>query len=98
MPKIENDTGEIRTFLIPVTWQEQGQFIVRARTLQEAIDAVENDDNRFSTGRANGEYIDNSFEVNKDCLAVVNEKEVAQFYSDDQFTDLTVENTDESVS
>lgn len=93
MPKIENDNGEVRTFLIPVTWQESGQFIVRARTLQEAIDAVEEDDDRFTVGKANGEYVDSSFEVNKDCIAELSEEDIQKFYSDDHFTDLTQENT-----
>jgi len=92
---IENDNGEIRTFIIPVTWEECGQFIVRARTLKEAIDAVEgNEDGCFGTSSANGEYVDDSFKVNRDCLTVVSD---ISLY-DDLFVDLTIEEDDESSS
>ncbi len=87
---VQNDTGEIQTFVIPVVWQEAGQFVVRARTLKEAIDAIEgNDGDRFGTANANGEYIDDSFEINRECIQTIGPEEMYAF-SDDYFVDLSL--------
>jgi hypothetical protein len=88
--EVKNDTGEIQTFVIPVVWQEAGQFIVRARTLKEAIDAIEgNDGDRFGTSNADGEYIDDSFEINRDCIHTVDDVDDIDGY----FVDLTGDTT-----
>ena len=87
---VQNDNGELQTFVIPVVWQEAGQFVVRARTLKEAIDAIEgNEGDRFGTANANGEYIDDSFEINRDCIHTVSPEELYA-YSLDCFIDLSL--------
>jgi hypothetical protein len=87
---VQNDNGELQTFVIPVVWQEAGQFVVRARTLKEAIDAIEgNDGDRFGTANANGEYIDDSFEINRECIHTIGPEEMYAF-SDDYFVDLSL--------
>ena len=72
-------------YLITVTWEEMGQFVVTAPNLEAAIQAVENDDeDQFTTGDANGEYVDDSFKVNKDCCAELTSEQVKRNHSDDK--------------
>lgn len=53
-------------FHIPVTWQERGEFLVEADTIEEAIEKVyANEKDEFSTTASDPEYVDDSFSVIK---------------------------------
>lgn len=74
MPKkiYEGEPGtenKLKEFRIPVQWMERGEFVVRAKSMDQAIEmCYSNDTDEFSVGNAHGEYIDDSFEVLKnDC-------------------------------
>ena len=53
-----------REFTIHLTWSMIGEFKVTARSLEEAIDKVESSEPPYD-GCPQGEYVDDSMEVNK---------------------------------
>ena len=57
-----------------------GQYLVKAKSFKDAVAAVEGDLNDlFPLENANGEYVDDSFEVNKECCCTVQPHEVNSF-------------------
>lgn len=76
----KNSENTEQTFLITVQWQMAGQFLVKAKSLQDAVSAVEEDYNDlFPVENAQGEYVDDSFEINKDCCCIVQPHEIGSF-------------------
>jgi len=60
----------MKEFKIPVSWTMVADMKVQAHSLDEAISKVE-----ATPGfPANGEYLDDSFEVNKESAAAANEE------------------------
>lgn len=60
-----------KTFTIACDWQESGEMKVKAYTLEEAIKKVEDGDDPLPYG----DYIDGSFQVNKEVTELLNSKE-----------------------
>lgn len=60
-------------YKISVEWTEVGEFEVEAQSLDEAIKKVdENENDEYSIGKANGEYLDDSFSINLDVTKELN--------------------------
>lgn len=61
-------------FTVACSWTMIGEFKdVEADTLEEAIRKVEdNDNNAFPISRADGEYLDDSFEINDEVTKELN--------------------------
>lgn len=59
-------------YFIPVTWAMYGEYMVKADSLEMAIKMVENAESPYDE-LPYGEYIDGSFEINKDMIEEVNE-------------------------
>lgn len=62
-------------FTIAVTWEMAGEFEVEADTLEQAIEMVEDDDDTYAVDKADGEYVDDSFKVNKEFCEGINTTE-----------------------
>lgn len=55
----------LRRFMVPVTWEMCGTVYAHGETLEEAVEAVRNDPDRYPLPN-DGEYIDSSFQVTDD--------------------------------
>jgi hypothetical protein len=54
-------------YKVVVSWTQVGEFFVEASSIEEAISAVESSDNHlFPISKAGGEYLDDSFVVDKE--------------------------------
>lgn len=66
----------MKTFKIPIFWQESAEIDVEADSLDEAIQKVqhheENNIEGLEDAMFNGEYIDASLEVNIECARILN--------------------------
>lgn len=69
----------MKTFKIPIFWQESAEIDVQANSLDEAIRMVgrheENNIEGLEEAMFDGDYIDGSLEVNVDCARVLNDKD-----------------------
>ena len=70
--------NNMKTWKIPVVWQEMGVVKVEANTLAEAIE-IARDDNGVIPIPDNGSFLDGSWEVDCD-----DEDYLRQFYNDNQ--------------
>ena len=52
-------------FVVVCRWEEIGEFEVEADSLEQAIEKVYEDDEKYCVGNADGEYIDDSFKIHK---------------------------------
>ena len=68
----------MKTWKIPVVWQEMGTVKVEANTLAEAIEIARDDDGVISIPD-NGSFLDGSWEVDCD-----NEDYLREWYNDNQ--------------
>lgn len=68
----------MKTWKIPVVWQEMGTVVVEANTLEEAIEIARDDDGIIPIPD-DGTFIDGSWEV--DCE---DEKYLREWYNDNQ--------------
>jgi hypothetical protein len=63
----------MRKYKIAVTWAVCGEAEVEANTLEEAIRKVEeNENDEFPIAMFDGEYVDDSFEINQQCTKELN--------------------------
>lgn len=60
-----------KEFKIACDWAECGEMIIEAESLEEAIKIAESDDNPLP----DGEYIDGSFQVNKEVTELIQKAE-----------------------
>jgi hypothetical protein len=76
-------------FLIAVQWRESGQFVVEAESMQAAMDAVmEDTHDKFTTASANGEYIDDTFQIDRGCSMEITDEDHRRFYADETYVSL----------
>lgn len=62
-----------KKFRIRCTWRSVGDFEVEADSLDEAIETVENGEGKYEGLPADQEYIDDSFEIDRDDCAEITE-------------------------
>lgn len=60
-------------FVIACDWQMAGEFTVEANSLEEAIEKVNASEPPYDGLPEDGEYVDDSFNVNTDCCRVLEE-------------------------
>jgi len=63
---IPENTRPLKTFIVACSWTECGEFKVEAETLEDAIAKVEAGEKPYDGLPPNSEYVDDSFEVNKE--------------------------------
>ncbi len=61
-----------KTFIIPVSWQMSGTYRIEADSLEDAINEA---DHLPLPNQEDSEFIDGSFEVNKDMIEFYNPKD-----------------------
>ena len=54
---------EMKTFYVPVTWEEYGLVPIEARSADEAIEIVERDEGGQIPLPTDGDYVDGSFQL-----------------------------------
>lgn len=66
-------------FLVSVKWQVAGQYLVHATSMEQALQEVEENQELFPLEEAQSEYVDDSFEINKDCCCKLQPQEIPSF-------------------
>ena len=61
-----------KTWIIPVTFEMEGEYKVEAETLEEAIEIAESGDYPCDS-LPEGDYIDDSFRINMEIIKEVND-------------------------
>ena len=62
----------MKTWIIPITFEMEGEYKVEAETLEEAIEIAESGDDPCSE-LPDGDYIDDSFKINMAIIKEVND-------------------------